>query len=53
MQRRAEPVEHVLEVLARVGLQRGQHLVELHRRRGLRDLDRVARVELRRAGVPG
>ena len=43
-----ELVEQVAQVLARVALQRGQHLVELHRRRRLRDLDRVAVVEHRR-----
>ena len=43
-----EPVEQVAQVLARVALQRGQHLVELDRRGGPRDLDRVAVVELRR-----
>ena len=51
---RVEALEHALQVLARVALQRGQDLVELHRRGRLRDLDRVARVELgcaRRAGL--
>ena len=44
-ERHREPVEHVLEVLPRVGLQRGQHLVELHRRRRLGDLERAAVLE--------
>ena len=43
-----EPVEQVAQVLARVALQRGEDLVELHRRRGAGDLDRVAGLELRR-----
>ena len=47
--RRVEALQHALEVLARVALQRRQDLVELHRRGRLGDLDRVAGVELGRA----
>jgi len=42
-------VEEDLEVVAGVGLQRGQDLVQLHRRAGVLDLDRVAVAELGRA----
>ena len=43
LERRAVLAQQDLEVLARVGLQRGQHLVELHRRGGLLDRERARR----------
>ena len=39
--------QQLLEVLARVGLERAEHLVDLHRRRGLRSRDRVDRCRRR------
>jgi hypothetical protein len=53
LQRGPEAVEHVAQVLARVALERGEHLVELDRRRGLGQLERAAVVELRGAGRAG
>ena len=53
-ERVAEPCDQRLRGPARVSAwSDGQHLVELHRRGGLGDRDRVAVVELGRAGVPG
>ena len=43
VERVAEAHQQLLEVLAGVGLERAEHLVELHRRRGLRRRDRVVR----------
>jgi hypothetical protein len=50
VERLAEALQRLLERRARVGLQRGQHLVELDRRRGLRHRDQPAVVELAGAG---
>ena len=47
-QARPQPFEGLLQVGPRVALQRAQHLVELHRRRGLGERDRVAVVDGRR-----
>ncbi len=47
----AERGQQQLQVRARVRLKRRQDLVELHRRRGLRDRERVALVDDRRAGA--
>ncbi len=49
-ERHGEAVEHVLEVVPCIGLQCSQDLVELHRRRRLGDLERVAVLEDRRRG---
>ena len=49
-QRGAVAVEQPLEAVARVGLQRGQDLVELHGRGGLGRRDRVAVAQRRRLG---
>jgi hypothetical protein len=48
----AELADHRLEVGARVGLERGEHLVDLHRARGLRQRQGVARLELGCARAP-
>ena len=44
-ERPAEDLEHLLKVRARVGLQRGEHLVQLDRGGGLADADRGAVVD--------
>ena len=47
------PSSRLLQALARAGLERPQHLVDLHRRRGLRRRDRVAVLQHGAAGRPG
>ena len=53
VERVAVALEQLLQVLAGGGLERAQHLVELHRRRGLGLADRAAVGQVGRAGGAG